>query len=76
MLLYTAELKNPVSEPLSAKRARVAAVVEQLSLSGCAGIRIGSALHRGISGGSIPPGSGFYRPVLCNFAALLLAFGH
>ena len=50
MLAYTAELKNPVSEPLKAKAAKVEQVLQQLGLSGCRGVRIGSQLARGISG--------------------------
>ena len=52
MLLYTAEMKNPVALPLAAKRARVDLVLEQLALTGCRGVQIGNALSRGISGAS------------------------
>ena len=50
MLQYTAELKNPMLMPLSAKLARVDAVLQQLALTGCRDVRIGSPLSRGISG--------------------------
>ncbi len=55
MLLYTAEMKNPVGLPLAAKRARVRLVLEQLALTGCRGVRIGNALSRGISGALLRP---------------------
>ncbi len=50
MLAYTAELKNPMSEPFEKKRAKVEMVIHQLGLHGCRGVRIGSTLARGISG--------------------------
>ena len=50
MLAYTAELKNPMEEPFEKKRAKVEMVIQQLGLSGCRGVRIGSTLARGISG--------------------------
>ncbi len=50
MLAYTAELKNPMSEPFEKKVAKVENVIQQLGLSGCRGVRIGSTLSRGISG--------------------------
>ncbi|KAK9845354.1 hypothetical protein WJX81_004187 [Elliptochloris bilobata] len=51
MLLYTAELKCALSEPLAGKRQRVAALLERLALQTCADTTIGDALSRGISGG-------------------------
>ena len=51
MLLYTAELKNPLSTPHAAKVARVASVIDQLALAQCRNVRIGSKLARGVSGG-------------------------
>ena len=51
MLMYTAEMKNPVRESLASKKAKVALVLEQLALTSCASVRIGNALNRGISGG-------------------------
>ena len=54
MLAYTAELKNPMSEPFEKKRAKVEMVIHQLGLHGCRGVRIGSTLARGISGGQTP----------------------
>jgi ABC-type lipoprotein export system ATPase subunit len=51
MLLYTAELKRPVSEPRAAKREAVEAVLDKLALRSCADVVVGSALHKGISGG-------------------------
>ena len=50
MLAYTAELKNPMHEPFEQKAAKVEQVLQQLGLSGCRGVRIGSQLARGISG--------------------------
>ncbi|KAK9904972.1 hypothetical protein WJX75_006687 [Coccomyxa subellipsoidea] len=51
MLMYTAELKCELRESLGAKREKVAAIIDQLALGGCRGVRIGNALQRGISGG-------------------------
>ncbi len=53
MLLYTAELKCEMSEPLSKKRARVDQLLELLALQGCSGTLIGDTLARGISGGQV-----------------------
>jgi hypothetical protein len=35
MMLYTAELKRPRSEPLAAKKAAVAQLLEKLALAPC-----------------------------------------
>ncbi|GLI69464.1 hypothetical protein VaNZ11_014081 [Volvox africanus] len=51
MLLYTAELKRQLSEPLESKKAEVDKLLTQLCLAGCANVRIGSPAARGISGG-------------------------
>lgn len=51
MLMYTAELKRPLKEPLAHKKEAVQQVLEALALEGCAGTKIGDPLHRGISGG-------------------------
>jgi len=51
MIMYTAELKRPVSEALLSKRAAVDVVLEKLGLEECQHIKIGSQLSRGISGG-------------------------
>lgn len=51
MLLYTAELKNPMTTPHADRVARVNAVVDQLALAPCRDVRIGSKLARGVSGG-------------------------
>ncbi|GLC42438.1 hypothetical protein PLESTF_000812600 [Pleodorina starrii] len=51
MLLYTAELKRPLSEPLASKREAVEALISRLALEKCRDVRIGSPLKRGISGG-------------------------
>lgn len=51
MLMYTAELKHPRSEPRAALRARVAALVTELGLNACAGTVVGSKARRGVSGG-------------------------
>ena len=53
MLLYTAELKCALAEPLSKKRARVDQLLEVLALQHCAGTLIGDTLARGISGGQV-----------------------
>lgn len=55
MLAYTAELKNPMSEPFERKRAKVEMVIQQLGLNGCRGVRIGNPLARGISGACSGP---------------------
>ena len=52
MLMYTAEMKNPVRESLATKKAKVALVLEQLALTSCRNVKIGNSLDRGISGGS------------------------
>ncbi|PNW71306.1 hypothetical protein CHLRE_16g648700v5 [Chlamydomonas reinhardtii] len=51
MLLYTAELKRPLGEPLADKKAAVDQLLDALALTRCAGVRIGSPEARGISGG-------------------------
>ena len=53
MLLYTAELKCPRSEPLPDKRARVEQLLDTLRLRECAGTLIGDSLARGVSGGQV-----------------------
>ena len=49
MLMYTAELKNPLATPAATKVARVNAVIEQLALAPCRDVRIGSSLARGVA---------------------------
>ncbi|GIM04796.1 hypothetical protein Vretimale_9300 [Volvox reticuliferus] len=51
MLLYTAELKRPLSEPLTSKREAVESLVARLALEKCRDVRIGTPMKRGISGG-------------------------
>ena len=51
MIAYTAALKVPVTTSKADRAARVGAVIDQLALAGCRGVRIGSVLARGISGG-------------------------
>ena len=63
MLAYTAELKNPMNEPFEQKAAKVEQVLQQLGLSGCRGVRIGSQLARGISGAQ--PLRRFWSVVSC-----------
>lgn len=46
MLLYTAQLKRPRTEPLAAKQAAVQTLLDKLCLSSCSSTHI-----RGISGG-------------------------
>ena len=45
MLLYTAELKRPLHERTASKKQAVAALIEDLNLSGCRATRIGNSLH-------------------------------
>ncbi|KAG2450267.1 hypothetical protein HYH02_004778 [Chlamydomonas schloesseri] len=51
MLLYTAELKRPTSEPLEEKKAAVEELLTRLSLQRCRDVKIGNAMAKGISGG-------------------------
>lgn len=51
MLMYTAQLRLPVSMSMEDKTARVTEVLDRLALNKCAGTVIGSVLKRGISGG-------------------------
>eukprot|EP00877_Chromochloris_zofingiensis_P002281 jgi/Chrzof1/12053/Cz06g19180.t1 len=51
MLMYTADLKRPLGEPLAQKRQAVETLLDKLALQGCRDVRIGSTLARGISGG-------------------------
>lgn len=53
MLMYTAELKRPVSEPYASKRAAVDALIAKLGLESCRDVKIGSQLSKGISGGQV-----------------------
>lgn len=50
MLAYQSELKRYQSEPSATKRAAVEALLTKLGLQDVANSRIGSTLHRGISG--------------------------
>ena len=51
MLLYTAELKRPMSEPLASKKAAVEQLLDALALTPCRDVKIGNPLAKGISGG-------------------------
>eukprot|EP00877_Chromochloris_zofingiensis_P004326 jgi/Chrzof1/13895/Cz08g16130.t1 len=51
MLMYTAELKRPISEPLSEKKAAVDELIDKLALESCRKVPIGSSMSKGISGG-------------------------
>lgn len=51
MLLYTSELKRPMSEPLSSKEAAVDDLLQKLALVPCKDVKIGSRDNKGISGG-------------------------
>ncbi|CAK0787534.1 hypothetical protein CVIRNUC_010754 [Coccomyxa viridis] len=51
MLMYTAELKRPVKEQHSSKKAAVDALINNLGLETCRNVRIGNSMARGISGG-------------------------
>ena len=49
--MYTAELKRPISQPKAEKQAAVEELLGVLALAPCRGVRIGSPMARGISGG-------------------------
>mmetsp|Transcript_27579 Transcript_27579/g.50913 ORF Transcript_27579/g.50913 Transcript_27579/m.50913 type:complete len:642 (-) Transcript_27579:196-2121(-) len=51
MLLYTADLKCPLSVSHEAKRAIVENLIAQLALDRCRHVRIGDSMRKGISGG-------------------------
>jgi len=51
MLLYTAELKRSMKEPISSKKQVVDEVIHQLALESCRDVLIGDSLSKGISGG-------------------------
>lgn len=51
MLLYTAELKRPTSEPLESKKAAVEELLHKLGLDVCRKVIIGNPMTKGISGG-------------------------
>ncbi|KAG2482622.1 hypothetical protein HYH03_018464 [Edaphochlamys debaryana] len=51
MLLYTAELKRPMREPLDEKRVAVEDLLKTLQLERCRDVMIGNAMAKGISGG-------------------------
>lgn len=53
MLMYTAELKRPMTEHISKKREAVSALLEDLGLTTCRDTLIGDSMHRGISGGQV-----------------------
>jgi hypothetical protein len=55
MLLYTAELKRPLSEEQSIKRAAVDQIIQNLGLERCANVVIGKSGTGGISGGQVSP---------------------
>ena len=57
MLMYTAELKRPVKEQYSSKKAAVDALINDLGLETCRNVRIGNSMARGISGGQVGPSS-------------------
>lgn len=51
--MYTAELKRPVKEAKSSKKAAVDGLIDDLGLEACRNIRIGNSMNRGISGGQV-----------------------
>jgi len=51
MLLYTAELKRSMNEPLSSKRQAVDEIINMLALDSCRDVLIGDQMSKGISGG-------------------------
>ena len=50
MLLYTAELKLPSKMSWKDKVHKVGMIIQQLALTTCQNVRIGSVTQRGISG--------------------------
>jgi hypothetical protein len=50
MLLYTAELKLPSKMSWKDKVHKVGVIIQQLALTTCQNVRIGSVTQRGISG--------------------------
>ena len=56
MLMYTAELKRPIKEPKSSKKAAVDGLIDDLVLDGCRDVKIGNSMNRGISGGQVKTG--------------------
>ena len=69
MLMYTAELKRPVKEQHSSKKAAVDALINNLGLETCRNVRIGNSMARGISGGQVgtrrPHDKPHHVPRLC-----------
>jgi ATP-binding cassette subfamily G (WHITE) protein 2 len=51
MLLYTAEMKRPITESLASKQNAVEEVLDCLALTSCRDVKIGNPLTKGISGG-------------------------
>eukprot|EP00955_Chlamydomonas_euryale_P073402 361734-Chlamydomonas_euryale.AAC.5 len=51
MLMYTAELKRSMKEPLSSKKQAVDEVIHKLALESCRDVIIGDSMTKGISGG-------------------------
>mmetsp|Transcript_15663 Transcript_15663/g.27086 ORF Transcript_15663/g.27086 Transcript_15663/m.27086 type:complete len:488 (-) Transcript_15663:808-2271(-) len=51
MLMYTAEMKRNMAEPLADKKEAVEQLLKRLALDGCKDVMIGSATVKGISGG-------------------------
>ncbi len=51
--MYTAELKRPVKESKSSKKAAVDGLIDDLGLEACRNVRIGNSMARGISGGQV-----------------------
>lgn len=51
MLMYTAELKRPITQSHSHKKAAVDELIDLLALDGCRNVLIGSSMTKGISGG-------------------------
>lgn len=60
MLLYTCELKAPLTDSFQQKKARVNEIIEELGLTGCRSVLIGHSLAKGISG--VAPASGSPSP--------------
>ena len=66
MLMYTAELKRPVKEGKSSKKAAVDGLIDNLGLEACRNVRIGNSMARGISGGQVRSAS---TPFYCSMLA-------
>jgi ABC-type multidrug transport system ATPase subunit len=58
MLMYTAELKRPISQSHAEKKSAVEELIDVLALEGCRNVLIGNSMTKGISGGQVRLGVG------------------